>query len=202
MRNLEDISLLELLPPSIAGNQDIQAAAAAIDAELKKTTALIPSLSIIQQLVQRKITEKTLIDELAWQYHVDFYNPAPGSENWPLQVLLELTAKSLDWHTRKGTPSAVEEIVTAVFGDAIVEEWFEYGGEPHYFKILSENYHVTQDIINEFLRLLDAVKRCSSWLEEIEYVARPQGICTSYAAVAAVGIMQEITVEVQVYGLD
>lgn len=31
-------------------------------------------------------------------------------------------------HRRKGTPHAVEQVVKAILNDAVVQEWFEYGG--------------------------------------------------------------------------
>lgn len=119
MRDIQIVTLSELLPSSIASDPDVAAAAAAIDAELRKATLSVPNVLIIPRI--REITESVLIDLLAWQYHVDFYDAA-----LPLATRRELVCKSLDWHTRKGTPSAVEEVVTAVFSDGKVIEWWDF----------------------------------------------------------------------------
>ncbi|GHU78843.1 hypothetical protein AGMMS49992_30150 [Clostridia bacterium] len=71
MRDLQTITLRELLPPSIASDPDILAAADAIDAELAKATALIPGVSLVPRI--REITDSAIIDLMAWGFHVDFY---------------------------------------------------------------------------------------------------------------------------------
>ena len=165
MRDIKDISLRELLPPSIADDPDIQAAADAIDAELQKTARHIPSLAIVKRLRNGEITDPALLDMLAWGLHVDFYGP-----DMPLEVRQALVAKSLDWHTRKGTPSVVEEIVTSVFSDAEVSEWFEYDGLLNRFKISTEYTDANPAAIQRLVDAIFSVKNVRSWLDGIEIV--------------------------------
>ena len=194
MIDINNIKLMDILPPSISDDPDIKAMAEAIDNELHKVAARIPNVSILPRL--RETTDSSLIDALAYQMHVDSYD-----SNLLLKVRRELVAKSLDWHTRKGTPAVVEEVITAHFGSGKVVEWFQYGGEPYYFKVFTENYSITQDQKDKFLNVLNQVKRESAWLESVEYVAMPQGNCTSYTAIAVAGIAMEITAEVKVYDM-
>ena len=44
-----------------------------------------------------------------------------------------------------GTRRAVERVVTAYFGSGQVQHWYEYGGRPHFFKILTNNPQVTAE---------------------------------------------------------
>ena len=165
MRSIKEISLLEIIQkiPTLASDPNIIAATAAIDEELRKTTESIPNIAIIPKLVRREIESNVLADMLADAFHVDFY----GS-NLALETKLELIVKSLDWHTRKGTPSAVEEVVTTVFGDAKVLEWFDYGGEPYTFKVTTSVTSVPAHMIGQLIDAIFSVKNTRSWLEGIE----------------------------------
>lgn len=183
MRDIQTIKLQDLLPPSIASDPDVMAAAEALDAELQNTVGYIPYLAIIHRLRNKLITDETLIDSLATQFHVDFYDP-----DFPLELKQELVAKSLDWHSRKGTPSVVEEIVTAVFSDAVVSEWFDYDGLPYRFKVATEITNVSASNILTLIDAIFSVKNTRSWLEKIEIVRKY--ICSLYIGT---GISQGIT---------
>jgi phage tail P2-like protein len=113
------------------------------------------------------MTDESLIDEMAWQFHVDFFDPdVPLS----MEVRRELAANSLDWHTRKGTPSVLEEIVKVVFEihDAKILEWFEYGGRPYTFRIETEITNITARRIGHLIAAIFSVKNTRSWLEGID----------------------------------
>ena len=58
--------------------------------------------------------------------------------------------------------------MTAIYPETEVQEWFDYGGHPHHFRVLVHNdgTFCTFDVLNEFLWLIDIVKRKSSWFEE------------------------------------
>ena len=67
----------------------------------------------------------------------------------------------------KRTRYAVEQIVRDYFRTGEVREWYEYGGEPHHFKVLSDNPELVNNNLELFLKLLGVVKRRSSWLDAI-----------------------------------
>jgi len=170
VRKIYDISLRELLAPSIAHDPDIQAAADAVDSELKKTSGYIPDVAIIKRLRAREIDEPLLLDFLAWGLHVDFYDP-----ELPIEIKQELVAKSLDWHTRKGTPSVVEEIVTKVISDAEVREWFDYGGMPYRFKVGTDTDELSVSMLTTLIDAIFSVKNTRSWMEAIELLKKGLG---------------------------
>lgn len=66
-----------------------------------------------------------------------------------------------------GTPAAVEELVAIVFGEGEVSEWFEYGGEPYWFKIRT-NALLTEDMTTYFSEMIRRVKNTRSHIEAIE----------------------------------
>jgi phage tail P2-like protein len=103
-----------------------------------------------------------LLDLLAWQFHCDFY-----SADFSIEQKQEIILKSLDWHTRKGTPSVIEEIVSTVFSKAIIQEWFEYGGLPYRFRIATDEQIPDTEELNKFLRAIKSVKNIRSSLDAI-----------------------------------
>ncbi len=71
-----------------------------------------------------------LLDELAWQFHLDVYDAYA-----PIEVKRALIKQSIRVHAHKGTVYAVREALQAAFGRAVVREWFEYGGAPYLFRV-------------------------------------------------------------------
>lgn len=159
MRNLEQTRLVELLPTSIRYDPIVSAAAAAIDDEMQSLTKSMDKLAIFSRLDQLTDAEA---DELAWQFHVDFYGPP-----MPIEKKRELVKNSFSWHRRKGTPSAVEEVISVAFDSAEVKEWFDYGGQPYHFKVVTRDL-ITPETYDQVVRAIHSVKNVRSVLDDIE----------------------------------
>jgi len=161
--DLGNVSILNLMPPNIAADKNVQMAAKAFDEVLRKIIVKIPNVEVIPNLVLNKIVNETLLDILAWQFHVDFYDP-----KMPIKTKRELVMSSLDWHFRKGTPSVVEDIVSTVFSKAIVQEWFEYDGLPYRFKIATVESMPDEETRSNLIRAINSVKNTRSLFETLQ----------------------------------
>ena len=161
MMNIHYVSLLDILPPVLAADLQVRAATLTIDEEHRKITEQIKNLALLYSLDN---LPEAWVDELAWQCHVDFYDTS-----LPLEQKRELVKKSDAWHRRKGTPSAVEELINTVFGDGKVEEWFEYEGSPYHFRVVTNNSDLTsvQEKAAAFVRALQTVKNTRSKFDSI-----------------------------------
>lgn len=161
MTNIRDIRLSDILPPNIAKDPKVSAAAQALDNELQALTAAVDQCLILSRINE---LPEPVLDRLAWQFHVDFYDPTLSIEH-----KRELVRNSLSWHIRKGTPAAVEELITTIFGNGKVQEWFEYGGEPYKFRLQVEvdSQGVTEEMLSRLERLIQNTKNTRSWLEVI-----------------------------------
>jgi len=157
---LNNVSILNLMPPNLASDPKIKMAAEAFDEVLRGIIEKIPNVAVIPNLVLNKTVDSVLVDLLAWQFHVDFYDP-----KMPLEVKRDLVLKSLDWHFRKGTPSVVEDIVSTVFSKAIVQEWFEYGGLPYRFNVATEESMPDNETRSNLIRAINSVKNTRSFFE-------------------------------------
>lgn len=74
---------------------------------------------------------------------------------------------AIPFHRRKGTPSAIDDLISLLFGEGRVEEWFEYGGEPHHFQVITNNTDVTSNRAEEFIRAVESVSRLSVVLDRV-----------------------------------
>lgn len=160
--NLKEIKLEDLLPQSLKIDEGVICAARALDDELKKTTEMIVFCLIISRIDD---LPESIIDLLAWQWHVDYYD-----YDLPITTKRKLVKESLDWHRIKGTPAAVEKVVTAAFKSAQVQEWYEYGGQPFRFKVnMIKEGMPSLEKLDSLKRSIDTAKNVRSWLEDISF---------------------------------
>jgi phage tail P2-like protein len=160
--DLSNVSIIPLLPPNLANDKNVCAMCQAFDSELQRLIANIPGIEILPYLARKQITDNLLLDLLAWQFHCDFY-----SADFSVEQKQEIILKSLDWHTRKGTPSVIEEVVSTVFTKAEVKEWYDYGGLPYRFIVGINEETPDQEIRNSLIRAINSVKNTRSVLDKI-----------------------------------
>jgi len=155
MISLENLRLEDIAPDSIK-IPDVLAFFNALDPELQKIT-----LAISETLLMTRIDElpEAVIDLLAWQLHVDFYEPL----GLDLDRKRALVKNSLMWHRYKGTKYAVESMLREIFDrKAKIDEWFEYGGDSYFFRV-----HLNPDIHHDLGVITGAVhelKNTRSWI--------------------------------------
>lgn len=103
-----------------------------------------------------------LLDILAEDLGMTWYDSDAAAA-----VKRELLKNSGQVFRRLGTKWAVENVIGTYFGEGFVREWFEYDGEPGHFRVYSPNPSVNQERLEEFLSLLERVKRTSAKLDGI-----------------------------------
>lgn len=180
MIDIAEVSLIDIMPANLLADKKVKDAAEAIDRELAKTTAFIREDLLIPRIDE--LPEK-LIDLLARQWHVDFYE-----YNTPtLPQKRAAVKKSVDWHRHKGTPYAVKEIIRLMVGDAAgIKEWFEYGGDPYHFRITitGDDYTYDEPTIYKAVR---SVKNTRSWCDGFE-LAMPHEWHAKHQLAAALNV--------------
>lgn len=163
MLNLyDDSTIKQTLPESIKNDKEVQSICDAIQPKFDTAYGDILNVLLLPRLDE---LSEALLDELAWQYHVDFYR-----DNYPLETKRTLIRSAIERHRIKGTPAIVQEVVKTCYQYAVIEEWFEYGGDPYYFRILLRAQDPAPPLsIGEVMQLIDAYKSYRSWLEGIYY---------------------------------
>ena len=109
IKELQSLSLLDILPANLLEDKKVAAAAQALDAELQAVTRATVETMHLPRL---EVLPEAVIDLLAWQWHVDFYEPI----GMDIETKRKLVKESIAWHRIKGTPAAVAQLVSAVFG--------------------------------------------------------------------------------------
>ena len=156
---LNDLEFIRLLPHFMRDDDAVKGLAAGIDSIIPGLAASIVKLTTwdhIDELDEREL------DELAWELNIPWYDAGAS-----LAIKREVIKASDKVHSHLGTKWAVENVIRTYFGSGHVSEWWEYGGEPGHFQVNSSNPSLNNERFNEFLHLLDKVKRASAKLDSV-----------------------------------
>lgn len=112
--------------------------------------------------VQIDRLDSDALDELAWEMNCTWYAPSES-----IEIRRDVLKNAIKVHMIKGTPAAVEMVIGSVFGSGRVEEWFDFGGTPGTFRVMTDNVTATGAQANRFIEIIEAVKRKSAHLDQI-----------------------------------
>lgn len=174
MMTLENLRLLSLQPEFLQTDPVTAALCRALDPIFWQLAAQLRGLLLYTHVDE---LPGELLDELAWGWEIDWYNPEGTLEE------RRATVKSaFSVFRRRGTAYALRTAVEAGFGAARVEEWFDYGGEPYHFRIVVEDPTVTTSRAVAFLSTVERVKNVRSVLDNIIISNTSPGPCWLGAA--------------------
>ena len=160
MNNIEDYFIRKNLPQSL-DKENVQEVAKVVDDTLLSFDKTIAEVLIYPAI---DMLGSELINTLAIQMHCDFYD-----DTLPLAVRRNLVKNSIAWHRIKGTPAAVEQMIQTVYQTGVVEEWFDYGGEPFFFKVNLGDSQITTQKIKNLIKMINVSKNVRSWLEVLRF---------------------------------
>lgn len=163
LKDLKSVSLLDILPPNLLEDAQIYAAAKSLDNELQRVTIACREVLHLPRLDE---LPEAVLDLLAWQWHVDFYEPL----GLDIATKRRLVQESIAWHRTKGTPAAVEKMIKATWGSASIEEWFEYGGLPGYFRVdIATEETIREEDIPIVAKAIETNKNVRSLLDTVNF---------------------------------
>lgn len=167
--NQDDYRIADRLPESL-NRDNMRELAEAIDEKMAEIDRMSELVSIYPRIDE---LSSNLIDALAVQFHVDYYD-----KTLPLDTRRAIVRSSMRWHLRKGTKGVVQEMVQAVFESGAVHEWYEYGGNPYYFSVdLMSNIRITPSNLDAIVKAINLVKNVRSWLEHLGFQRRTCTTC-------------------------
>lgn len=183
MIELKGSRFTQILPQNLSSQTRTRALAYAIGRQVDKLLVLADRMVIWAGL--DRVPEE-LLDYLAAELRTPAYRA-----DYAVEVKRTLVRQSLLFYATMGTPGAVDRLIQSIFGSGQIQEWFEYGGEPHHFRatVGASGLTITPEGLEELRRVLASVKRLSSWLDSIATVtpmeSRPLRVaaapCGSYA---------------------
>lgn len=153
---------LKLLPISLKSDPVV---IAMYEAAIIQLQELYDEAEILFDLLNIDKAPEELLDLLAFEKHVDFYD-----KELSVQQKRELIKLSVSWHRKKGTPSAIQHIFEILNIDSNLKEWFEYGGDPYLFKVIVniKNKGINEKTLDLLAKLINESKNLRSHLEKID----------------------------------
>jgi phage tail P2-like protein len=152
-------NLLRALPDVLRNDKKMFALASSVATALAARTDEIDALGIYTRVAD---LGEDLLDILAYDFKVDWYGYDYG-----LDAKRALFKDNFRVHRHLGTRGAVETALSDVYPGSEVEEWFEYGGNPFFFRILLD---VTDQRVSishsDIVRTVGIYKSLRSHLED------------------------------------
>lgn len=168
MIKLTDARLTDALPKTLAEQPWVQALAEASRKMRRRVMAYADRTRLFCDIDE---ASEEALDALAVELQTPLYK-----NDYPLTVKRQIVKNSMLYYIRSGTRGAVEELLADIYQGAAVEEWFEYGGEPNYFRVAIDISRTTVPVAEmtpaELESWLYSVKRASSALESLSYMIR------------------------------
>lgn len=107
-----------------------------------------------------------VLPHLAEQYHIT------GEEGWLFcnteQEKRNLIKSAIKLHKYRGTKAAIVNALEVLNLDADIKEWFEYEGQPFFFRVfinLDKTYN--SELEERIINVINAHKNVRSWLEKL-----------------------------------
>ena len=156
---LSNLDIKQLMPPSIVTDEVVAALCDAFQIELDQIVAEIINILFLPRVDQ---LSGDILEHLAWGLNID------ADEGWLLATddtkKRDLIKNAVAIQRNKGTKYAVKKALEVVGLTGTISEWFEYGGQPYWFKVGIDG---TQNFTPEQLNLLDRYiiknKNTRSW---------------------------------------
>ena len=170
----------DIVPKFILCDKNGYAMAKAIEAGMKYFINRIDeSMAIITDIDSMP---EWRLDEMAWESDARWYDQTSDIDEKRKQIRLINAVFSTI-----GTKAGVLDAVEGVFGEGMIQEWFQYGGQPFHYKVYVTDDSAVYDRRNEFMRILGYVQHIRSVLDSVE-VRGTDSATTAYIAAAVSSI--------------
>ena len=155
-------NFLAQLPKVLADDKNLLALATAIAEALVEHLKDIPLEEIYTRIDE---LPEAVLDILAYDWKIDWYD-----FDYPIEAKRNLVKTNYYVHRHLGTAGAVKEAIRSIYPNSDVEEWFDYGGEPYYFRVALESGFPIIPVSNtDILKAVYTYKSLRSHLEAIIY---------------------------------
>ena len=109
-----------------------------------------------------------VLDLIALECNTQYYD-----QKLERSVKEALVAQTLVWYMHGGTPSVLQQFMDTVLQGGSLEEWFDYGGNPYFFKAyvnVSEDDAVPVSYGKQIRTQIGVYKNARSWLEMLAFI--------------------------------
>lgn len=176
MIKFKDSQVTQILPVYFTGKPEVRALSYAINKAVQRLIDYCENISVYAVI---DTAPAYVLDRLALELGTQYYD-----DTMDIAAKRRLIKNTLVWYISAGTPKAVGELVAMSFGSGDVQEWFEYGGDPYMFRVIT-SADADPESIAEFEKIIEKVKNIRSHIDEVMFI-RTQEL-DIYVAVANLG---------------
>ncbi|MCI2105395.1 MAG: phage tail protein [Intestinimonas sp.] len=159
MINLKGSRFTAIMPGNLSSQTEVQAIAYAVGQQIEKLCTCADNARTYAAIASMP---ENVLDLLALELRTPAYD-----ENLSISAKRSLIEGTLTFYMTMGTPEAVNKIIQMIFGKGEIQEWFEFAGSPHHFRVVSEDMNQIIENYENFIKALNSVKRKSSVLDKI-----------------------------------
>lgn len=161
MTRLEDGQITQILPECLSGLAGVRALGYALGRAVKRLVDCCGNIGVFAEV---DTVPDHVLDLLALELDTPYYDDSLRAE-----TKRGLIKNTFVWYTKAGTPAAVEELLRSVFGHGEVQEWFQYGGSPYTFRLITDA-DARLESIDEFEKLIRRVKNIRSHIDGVAFI--------------------------------
>ncbi|WP_419170222.1 phage tail protein [Negativibacillus massiliensis] len=161
MISLQQVGFSSLLPPNLQDTQT-RALGAAWDKAFRKLVNYAERVSMTFAFVME--LDEEMADHLCLSLDIKGYKA-----DLSLQKKRLLIRSALLNYSRMGTKAALEDAVGIIHGGTTVQENWEYGGQPYFFRVAVDagQEKVAENPVGRLLDTIMEYKNARSWLQGI-----------------------------------
>ncbi|NBV07336.1 MAG: phage tail protein I [Proteobacteria bacterium] len=146
----------------------------------------LPTLN--RYVVNPDLAPAHILPWLAWALSVDDW-----SDSWSEQIHRNVIKASVEVHRKKGTIGALKKALQAFnYENVKVEEWFEYGADPYFFRVFFDVREPGFDVnvLPQVQKVIESTKNARSHLESLRaYLSAEMGL----VSIGTIIISKEVT---------
>ena len=158
-------NMMRVLPDILTRDEEMNPLGIITANQISKLVAHIGLVQIYSRIYEMP---ESVLDALAKDFKVDWYNP-----NYSVETKRAMIYDSFYVHNHLGTRGSTIKAISSIFPQSSVLEWFEYGGQPFYFRVIIDMTNAREPVNLDLLRkAVDYYKSLRSHLEDDAFIAR------------------------------
>lgn len=166
MSKLDKSSMMQIYPSVLEKDKLFNSLGQDIAEALGEAFLNVKNTNIYGRIAE---LDEGILDILAQDFNISWYD-----YDFQLETKRRVIAAAFSVLRHLGTAGAMKTAICAIWPDSTVEEWFEYGGDPYYFRVLLNANEPGQEPIafDKIDKTVQLYKNERSWLEDGRVILR------------------------------
>ena len=158
-RGINSENIMSILPSVLSNDSGMNKLARTAALGVDEILADLDAAGIYNRIEE---LPEDLLDILAEDLGIHWYD-----YDFKLETKRSVVAATFDVHRHMGTKGAMVAAICSIWPNSSVEEWFEYGGDPYFFRVLVEANGDGGEPIrySKINRTVQLYKNARSWME-------------------------------------